>query len=86
MAVYPCCGKNFEAHAVAGRQEGLRICDVVICSGCGVPLILQALPYEMRLMTDEEFRALDPETRPLGEAGLLCLHYELNVIQTEELF
>ena len=61
----PSCGKNLEAHAVAGRQEGLRVGDVVVCIGCGTPLILEALPYEMRLMTKGEFEALDPTTRNL---------------------
>jgi len=30
MSRCPVCGKNFEAHAVAGRQEGLRVGDPVI--------------------------------------------------------
>lgn len=65
MSQCPVCGKNFEAHAVAGRQEGLRLGDPAICIGCGTYLILEALPYEMRLMSEREFHAFDPETQLL---------------------
>lgn len=71
MGNCPSCGKNFEAHAVAGRQEGLRVGDVAVCSGCGTFLTLEAFPYEMRIMSDEEFRALDPATRSLLERARL---------------
>ncbi len=69
----PSCGKNFEAHAVAGHQEGLRVGDVAVCSGCGVGLILEAWPYEMRLMTDEDFQALDSQTRKLLRRAQLLI-------------
>ncbi len=75
MANCPRCGKNIETHAVAGRQEGLRVGDVAVCSGCGTPLVLEALPYEMGLMSQEEFRALDPATRSLLERARLEIQH-----------
>jgi len=65
MSRCPVCGKNFEAHAVAGRQEGLRVGDPVICIGCAAFLVLDALPYETRLMSEKEFQALDAGTQLL---------------------
>ncbi len=73
MGKCPRCGKYFEVHATAGRQEGLRVGDAALCSGCGTPLVLEALPYEMRLMTDEEFQALNPETRNLLERAQMLI-------------
>jgi len=65
MSRCPVCSKNFELHAVVGRWEGLRVGDPVICIGCTAFLVLEALPYETRLMTEKEFQALDAGTQLL---------------------
>ena len=80
MSRCPVCGKNFEAHATAGRQEGLRLGDPAICIGCGTYLILEALPYEMRLMSEKEFHAFDAETQLL----MIRARFEIEKTHHEE--
>ena len=55
----PKCGKNFGAHEFVGRTSPLVVGDVVLCVGCGTPLVIVALPYEMRAMTSTELANLD---------------------------
>jgi hypothetical protein len=60
MDCCPKCGKNIEAHASVGRDSPLAIGDICLCIGCGTPLRIVALPYEMREMTLDELAELEP--------------------------
>jgi hypothetical protein len=56
-----------EAHASTRGPEGLAVGDPAICFGCGTPLVVEALPYQVRAMSRKELLELDPETRAMIE-------------------
>jgi len=56
----PVCSKNLDAQETVEPDREFNVGDVAICIGCATPLILVTLPYEFRVVTQEELLALDP--------------------------